>query len=173
MLDSGVIYLCLSDRYFPKRLAFNYLDEVAVSFSESYGNQVESAQRPYAFIQFGTRLHEATVHPLSHILYFAVDTTLQRIKKNYKDSRNQQNLSRLNEELQNVTKIMTKNIQDVVQRGEKIDKLSFYSSHLVDESKKYARETKMLNWRALYRKYGLPLAVFFFLLFLFYFYWTF
>ena len=103
---------------------------------------------------------------------FVVDTTLQRIKKNYKDSRNQQNLSRLNDELQNVTKIMTKNIQDVVQRGEKIDKLSFISSHLVDESKKYAKETKMLNWRALYRKYAVPLATFFVLILLFYFYWS-
>jgi vesicle transport protein SEC22 len=106
---------------------------------------------------------------LAHV---QVDTTLQRIKRNYKDSRNQQNLTRLNEEIQNVTKIMTKNIQDVVQRGEKIDKLSFISSHLVDESKKYAKETRMLNWRALYRKYGIPLGIFFLLILLFYFYWS-
>ena len=81
-------------------------------------------------------------------------------------------MSRLNEELQNVTKIMTKNIQDVVQRGEKIDKLSFLSNHLMDESKKYAKETKMLHWRALYRKYAVPFTAFFILLLLFYFYWS-
>lgn len=172
MIDQGVCYLCITDRLFPKRLAFNYLDEIASSFYEQYGTQVEGAQRPYAFIQFGK---QATLACASRSLMpgfsSVVDTALQRIKRNYKDSRNQQNLSRLNDEIQNVTKIMTKNIQDVVQRGEKIDKLSFISSHLVGESKKYARETRMLNLRALYRKYFFPLVGFLLMVALLYFYY--
>ena len=54
-MDNGVAYLCITDRLFPKRLAFNYLDEVSLAFHQLYGSQVEGAQRPYAFIQFGKR----------------------------------------------------------------------------------------------------------------------
>lgn len=53
MLDQGVIYLCLTDKYFPKRLAFSFLEEVSKEFFKKYSHQIESSARPYAFIQFG------------------------------------------------------------------------------------------------------------------------
>ena len=78
----------------------------------------------------------------------------------------------MNEELQDVTRIMTKNIHEVLQRGEKIDKLSQISNRLTTESKRFAKDARNLNLRAMYRKYG-PLAiVIFFVLIVLYFWWT-
>ena len=48
------------------------------------------------------------------------DTYIQKARKNYQDSRTRRNLNRLNDELQDVQRIMVQNIDDVLQRGEQI-----------------------------------------------------
>ena len=47
-----------------------------------------------------------------------VDNFMQKTKKVYMDSRSRRNLNNLNTELQDVQRIMTQNIEDVLQRGE-------------------------------------------------------
>ena len=95
----GVCYLTLTDRAYPKRLAFNYLEELQQEFELRYSGQVEGASRPYAFIKF--------------------DPFIQKTKRLYVDTRTQRNLNKLNEDLADVQKIMTQNIQDVLGRGER------------------------------------------------------
>jgi vesicle transport protein SEC22 len=46
-------------------------------------------------------------------------------KRVYQDSRAQSNLDRLNVELQDVTKVMTKNIEDLIYRGDSLDSIYF------------------------------------------------
>lgn len=58
------------------------------------------------------------------ILPFATDSFIQRTKKLYIDSRTQRNINKLNEDLTEVHSIMTKNIQDVLGHGEKLDSKS-------------------------------------------------
>jgi hypothetical protein len=45
------------------------------------------------------------------------DTYIQKAKKTYSDSRGNRNLNALNNELQDVQRIMVQNIDDVLQRG--------------------------------------------------------
>ena len=49
------------------------------------------------------------------------DTFIQKTKKMYADTRTQRNLSKMNEDLADVQKIMTQNIHDVLGRGERIE----------------------------------------------------
>lgn len=130
----GVCYLCLTDKSYPKRLAFNYLEELQKEFVQKFSGEVNSAQRPYAFIKF--------------------DTFIQKTKKLYVDTRTQRNLNKLNEELSDVQDIMKQNIQDVLGRGERLDSVMAKSSSLRDASGKYAKDARYLNTRAMLRKYG-------------------
>ena len=59
---------------------------------------------------------------------FAVDTYMQKAKKNFSDARNtrNRNLNRLNDELQGVQRIMMQNIDDVLQRGENLSGNTIY-----------------------------------------------
>jgi hypothetical protein len=41
---------------YPKRLAYEYLEELQSEFGRLYGSQVDAAARPYAFIKFGKAL---------------------------------------------------------------------------------------------------------------------
>jgi len=65
-------------------------------------------------------------------------------------------MSRLQEELMDVSHIMTSNIKDVLERGNKLEKMSLMSDALAAESKRYVRDARQLNLDALYRKYGTP-----------------
>uniref|UniRef100_A0A7S2MYB0 Longin domain-containing protein n=1 Tax=Haptolina brevifila TaxID=156173 RepID=A0A7S2MYB0_9EUKA len=136
--QSGVCYICLTDRGYPKRLAFNYLEELQHEFEHRHSGEFSTVTRPYAFIKF--------------------DTFIQKTKKLYIDTRTQRNLNKLNEDLQDVQKIMTQNIQDVLGRGERLDSVVAKSQGLRDASGKYAKDARHLNRLALLRKYG-PLAV--------------
>mmetsp|Transcript_30683 Transcript_30683/g.78391 ORF Transcript_30683/g.78391 Transcript_30683/m.78391 type:complete len:220 (-) Transcript_30683:255-914(-) len=138
ILESGVAFLTLAERGYPKKLAFQYLEELAGEFGRLYGSQVDSVQRPYAFIKF--------------------DTFIQKTKKLYMDTRTQRNLAMLNQDLSEVHSIMTRNIQEVLGQGEKLDNMTKLSSTLAAESKQYASKAKDLHRQALMRKY-VPLAV--------------
>ena len=56
LIQAGVCYLTLTDRSYPKKLAYQYLEELQSEFSRLYGPQIEAAARPYAFINFGARI---------------------------------------------------------------------------------------------------------------------
>lgn len=53
IIEGHVCYLTLCDRSYPKKLAFQYLEELKNEFERVNGNQIETAARPYAFVKFG------------------------------------------------------------------------------------------------------------------------
>ena len=65
MNQDGVCYLCLTEKAYPKRLAFMYLEELQKEFSLKYRDEVDSASRPYAFIKFGAALSQARARAIS------------------------------------------------------------------------------------------------------------
>ncbi|XP_057797092.1 25.3 kDa vesicle transport protein SEC22-1-like [Salvia miltiorrhiza] len=138
IIEERVCYLTMCDRAYPKKLAFQYLEDLKNEFERVYGNQIETAARPYAFIKF--------------------DTFIQKTKKLYQDTTTQRNISKLNDELYEVHQIMTRNVQEVLGVGEKLDQVSQMSSRLTSESRMYADRAKDLNRQALIRKWA-PVAV--------------
>jgi vesicle transport protein SEC22 len=162
---TSVVFLTIAQRSYPRKLAFAYLDELAKEFVMNYGSQIGQRNlRPYAFVGF--------------------DTFMQRTKRLYADSRTattaleekqanaaaaagsvggegtgqaggtKDHLGRLNEDLQDVTRIMTKNMEDLLWRGDSLDQMSSMSSSLRDESLKYRKAARQINIDAMIRKYA-------------------
>ena len=131
MIEAGVCYLTLSDRGYPKKLAYQYLEDLQREFSAQNGAQIETVARPYAFIKF--------------------DTFIQKTKKLYQDTRTQRNLNKLNEDLHDIQSVMTRNIQDILGQGERLDHVSNMSETLRNESRKYSDKAKDLSRQALIR----------------------
>lgn len=140
IIEGHVCYLTMCDRSYPKKLAFQYLEDLRNEFERVNGNQIETAARPYAFIKF--------------------DTFIQKTKKLYLDTSTQRNLAKLSDELFEVHQIMTRNVQEVLGVGEKLDQISQMSSHLTSESSIYADKARDLNRQALIRKWA-PVAIVF------------
>jgi hypothetical protein len=53
IIEGRVCYLTMCDRSYPKKLAFQYLEDLKNEFEKVNGSQIETAARPYAFIKFG------------------------------------------------------------------------------------------------------------------------
>lgn len=141
LLENNVCYVTSAEKAYPKKLAFQYLDELNNEFSRLYGASVDSVTRPYAFIKFGTSVS----HTLMRIESVFLDTFIQKTRKLYLDSRTQRNMAMLNQELSEVHQIMTKSIQEVLGQGEKLDTMTRMSNTLALESKKYASRAKDLH----------------------------
>lgn len=99
------------------------------------------------------------------------DTFIAKTKTTYADSRASANLDRLNDELRDVTKVMTKNIEDLLYRGDSLERMGEISSRLRDDSKKYRRAAVRINWELLLKQYG-PFAGLGFIILVFL-YWRF
>lgn len=97
LIEHDVCYLVLCEKNYSKRLAYSYLEDIAQEFHVQYGKRVNTVTRPYTFIEF--------------------DTYIQKAKKIFTDSRARRNLSAINNQLQDVQRIMVQNIDDVLQRG--------------------------------------------------------
>jgi len=142
MIEDGICYLTLTDKGYPKRLAFLYLEEIHEAFVEElqrdegseWRSKVDTVSRPYYFIKF--------------------DKVIQLKRKDYADPESRGALRRLNNDLADIHTVMRKNIQEVLDRGERIDHVADVSRKLVDDSKKFKWGTKKLTLMALYQKYG-------------------
>jgi vesicle transport protein SEC22 len=82
------------------------------------------------------------------------DTFIQRTKKTYQDSRATANLDKLNDELRDVTKVMTKNIEDLLYRGDSLERMGDMSQRLREDSRKYKKAAVKINWDLLLKQYG-------------------
>ena len=136
LIEGDLCFLCICDRSYPRKLAFTYLSDLSSEFTQTYQPQQYLAPscRPYAFVEF--------------------DTFIQRTKKTYQDSRATQNLDKLNDELKDVTKVMTKNIEDLLYRGDSLERMGDISSRLREDSRKYKKAAVRINWELLLKQVG-------------------
>jgi len=148
LIQDSVVFLCICDHSYPRKLAFTYLSDIATEFTTTYPSQqyLSATCRPYAFVEF--------------------DTFIQRTKKTYQDSRATQNLERLNDELKDVTKVMTKNIEDLLYRGDSLERMGEMSGRLREDSRKYRRAAVRINWELLMKQYG-PIGALVFIMIVF------
>eukprot|EP00596_Hydrurales_sp_CCMP1899_P005994 CAMPEP_0119042626 /NCGR_PEP_ID=MMETSP1177-20130426/16035_1 /TAXON_ID=2985 /ORGANISM="Ochromonas sp, Strain CCMP1899" /LENGTH=208 /DNA_ID=CAMNT_0007009555 /DNA_START=80 /DNA_END=703 /DNA_ORIENTATION=+ len=141
MIDNGICYLTLTDKSYPKRLAFLFLEEISKEFEADlkaeHGDEwlrvVETVGRQYAFIKF--------------------DRVIQKKRRDYSDPNSSNNMKKLNDDLQNIQDIMRKTIDDVLDRGNKLDDVTEMSKNLASESKKYKWGAKKLSLMALYKQW--------------------
>lgn len=147
MIDQGICYLTLTEKSYPKRLAFLFLEEISKDFEadlrDEYGDDwlrtVETVGRQYAFIKF--------------------DRVIQRKRKDYIDPNSSANMRKLNDDLQSIHNIMRKTIDDVLDRGNKLDDVSEISKNLASESKKYKWGAKQLSFQALLKQWAPLIAI--------------
>ena len=76
------------------------------------------------------------------------DNYIQKAKKTFNDSRARRQLGQLNNELQDVQRIMVQNIDDVLVRGAALSDLQDKAGMLSAASEKYRKDAKTLNTKA-------------------------
>lgn len=147
VISHSIVYFVICDKSYPRKLAFSYLQEISQEFSTSHGNDaLRPDTRPYAFVSF--------------------DNYMQKTKKLYQDERAQTNMDRLNTELEDVKTVLHKNIEDLLYRGDSLDKMSDISSSIRMESSKYRKAARKINIDLLIKQYAPVVGVGLFIVFL-------
>ncbi|KAF0987892.1 hypothetical protein HZS_7329 [Henneguya salminicola] len=88
---------------------------------------------------------------------------MEKAKTNFTDIRKRRHFSQLNDELQDVHRIMLQNIEGVLERGETLSMLDDKASKLKFQSEIYRKEAKNLSFKSFLYKYG----IFFLIIFVF------
>ena len=148
---NGVILLCLAEVSYPQQLAFQYLSELQDAFSDEcqkkfgsnasvdYGSKIEMIDSPYSFQ--------------------SMERTVNKIKKEYKDSNSSINVERLNKELLDINNIMRDNFELILNRESTLTNLSGKATNLRETSKKYKDNARKLKMSFYWRKYGTIAAI--------------
>ena len=142
IIENNICYLILTDKGYPKRLAFLFLEEIhkdfIASLREDHGEEwytaVETTGRQYAFIKF--------------------DRTIQKKRRDYMDPSSSANVRKLTDDLSAIQTVMRKTIDDVLDRGNKLDDVGEMSKNLASESKRFKWNSKKLSMMALYKQYA-------------------
>ena len=154
-ISGPIVCFVGTDRSYPKKLAFVYLEEVRRMFWEHVAKEnpgqdqakiIAATDRPYAFIKF--------------------DRDLRNLRRDFSDPNSRKNMQRLQENLNEIQNIMRKNIDDLMQRGTALDDIKTQSAKLHEDSKSLAWGAKKLNYMAMLRRYG-PFALMGFFVFFF------
>jgi vesicle transport protein SEC22 len=174
LISDNVVFLTIADKSYPRKLAFSYLDELSKEFATTYGFKVETVRKPYAFIGFGA-YYPWVYAGLSDRPTILTDTFMSKTARLYQDTRTanaaSSGLDRLNDDLQDVTRIMTKNMEELLWRGDSLDRMfllwlrlttdnddligmSHLSTSLRSESEKYRKAARNINLQAMLRQYA-------------------
>ena len=111
LLEDGLSFLVVTDTAYPKALTLSYLVRLHKEFTQylrdhdgdGWRMQVDTCAKVYGYQGF-------------------TSAKLQQLKKEYADPSSKSNSARLTEELQDVHSIIKKNVQEVLQRGENLDR---------------------------------------------------
>jgi vesicle transport protein SEC22 len=144
MARDSLCFLTMTESRYPKRLAFLYLDEIGDmvlaelvnEFGNNWRTEVDQTARPFRFINY--------------------DPLIQRKQKEFQDERQQR--SKLNDDLSEIQSIMKKNINDILDRGEKLDNVQNISQDLLKQSSGFKWGARKLTWQARMQQF-LPMAI--------------
>ena len=143
VISDAVVYLAMTPKSYPKRAIFRYLGEVAQEFVQEvtatcnggdWRQAVATVGRPYAYIQF--------------------DRRLQAKRRQYADPRRVGAASQLDADLADIHSIMRRNIDEVLNRGERLDHLVETTTNLKQEAHKYKWGARKFSLLALWSQYA-------------------
>lgn len=144
MTRESLCFLTLTEARYPRRLAFLYLDEIGDlilgelvrEFGNNWRTEIDQTARPFRFIHY--------------------DPIVQRKQREFQDERQQK--SKLNDDLSEIQNIMKKNINDILDRGEKLDNVQNISQDLLKQSSGFKWGARKLTLQARMQQF-LPMTI--------------
>lgn len=150
-MEDGVCYMALFDIAYPKNLAFAFIEDISRLFGEElkrefgttagidYRSHIETIEKPYYFIKF--------------------DRQITKKKAEYRDPQSSKALSRLNENLTEVSTIMRQNIEEILHRGENLEEVGKKANTLKNASNEFKGMTRMLSFQTMIQKFMVPIVI--------------
>ncbi|TYZ58952.1 hypothetical protein PybrP1_001812 [[Pythium] brassicae (nom. inval.)] len=145
--DDGLTYMCMAEERVQTNVAFALLAELKTAFVAQYGAQGKTA------IAFG-------------MMPFA--PTLEGVMKKYDNFKIETPLTQVRQKMERVKMIMIENVNQLMERGEKIDLLVMRTDKLQQDALKFektAKKVKQVFWWKNFKLWVLLIIALFFLAF--------
>eukprot|EP01100_Stratorugosa_tubuloviscum_P002948 TRINITY_DN16_c0_g5_i1.p1 TRINITY_DN16_c0_g5~~TRINITY_DN16_c0_g5_i1.p1 ORF type:complete len:257 (+),score=87.41 TRINITY_DN16_c0_g5_i1:109-771(+) len=131
-IHSGVTYMCMADKSFPRRICFLFLEDIKNRFLAMYGE--EQIRRAMAYT-----MNEDFSRSLSSLTnYYSNDPSVDRILQ-------------AKQQIEDTRQVMVENIELLLTRGEKIDLLVEKTDTLNVQAIKYKQKSKDLKCAMWYK----------------------
>lgn len=139
LIEYDVCYLVLAENSYPTGLAFCYLEELALSFYAMFGESVYQTDNSWSCMSFVPQLAQ--------------------IRSEFLNPRAPKNMQRINDKLDEVQDIMRENLSDIMQRGTNLQSMQRDSELLQEESSKFKKGAKYINFQAMMQQYTIPAVI--------------
>ncbi|KAK6630317.1 hypothetical protein RUM44_004984 [Polyplax serrata] len=129
--EKSIIYMCITDDEFERSRAFLFLNEIKNKFNKMFGDRAQTA--------------------IAYSLESEFSRVLANNMKHYSSSKDLDTISKVHGELDELKKIMVKNIDSVATRGERLELLINKTENLTTNSVSFRQTSRNLS-RALFWK---------------------
>jgi len=143
VVADGLTYLCMTDKDFTRLVAFQFLSEIKARFLATYGDRAKTA------------------------IAFAFNADFQRVLQQQMEKFNAQKndkIAKVQEEISQVKDVMIKNIDKVLERGEKIELLVDKTEVLDQHAFKFKKASTKLKRHLWWKNVKLTIIIILFLL---------
>eukprot|EP01103_Thecamoeba_quadrilineata_P009288 TRINITY_DN19022_c0_g1_i1.p1 TRINITY_DN19022_c0_g1~~TRINITY_DN19022_c0_g1_i1.p1 ORF type:complete len:219 (+),score=45.55 TRINITY_DN19022_c0_g1_i1:36-692(+) len=148
--EDGIIYLCMTDEDFGSTIPFAFLEDVKNRFKVMFGQVAHSSPANSLTQDFGR--------------------TLQNQMNYYSTNKNATKVTKVKDELNQLKSVMVQNLDDVIDRGEKIELLVDRTENLRSTSMVYHKQATQLKNEMYWKNVKLTIVLVFIVLIALYFF---
>mmetsp|Transcript_74859 Transcript_74859/g.86904 ORF Transcript_74859/g.86904 Transcript_74859/m.86904 type:complete len:239 (-) Transcript_74859:36-752(-) len=145
MIENEIVYLCVSDKVYQSRTVFGFLNEAKGKFKELFGGA-------------GTRYPSPTELTPKNCARF--NSQLITLTKMFNDNPQADKLGRIQSEIDAVKQVMLENLDDLLNRGERIDTLCDKTEMLKEEAQGFHNNARTLKKKMWWRNVKIMIAAF-------------
>ncbi len=149
-IDENVVYLVITDKKYPPKLAFCFIKDINEGFNEELKNQFGTQS-----VSYYSKLE--TIDRANYFLKF--EKYIKKKKNEYQDVKNNNNIERLNREISDVHQIMAENINLIMDRDRTMNSISSLSESIRDNSGKFEKTARETRLKMLLAKYSILISI--------------
>ena len=150
-INENVVYLVITSKKYPPKLAFCFLNEIDDGFTEELKNQFGTQS-----VSYYSKLE--TIDRANYFLRF--EKFIKKKRNEYLDTNNNTNIEKLNREISDVHQIMAENINLIMDRERTMNSINSLSETIKDDSNKFKKVAKQTRLKMLWAKYSIFIVVF-------------
>ena len=150
-INENVVYLVITNKKYPPKLAFCFLNEIDDGFTEELKNQFGTQS-----VSYYSKLE--TIDRANYFLRF--EKFIKKKRNEYLDTTNNTNIEKLNREISDVHQIMAENINLIMDRERTMNSINSLSETIKDDSNKFKKVAKQTRLKMLWAKYSIFIVIF-------------
>eukprot|EP00286_Rhodomonas_abbreviata_P015514 CAMPEP_0181331096 /NCGR_PEP_ID=MMETSP1101-20121128/24298_1 /TAXON_ID=46948 /ORGANISM="Rhodomonas abbreviata, Strain Caron Lab Isolate" /LENGTH=189 /DNA_ID=CAMNT_0023440491 /DNA_START=36 /DNA_END=602 /DNA_ORIENTATION=+ len=131
IVENHIIYMCMCDDMDKRRIPFGFLDDIKGRFKATYGERAQTAIAFAMSEDFGRTMHK---------------------QMDFYNGAGADSFSQVNTKLDDVKNIMVQNIEQVLERGEKLDLLVDKTEKLQSQAFQFEQSSKELKIAMFWRR---------------------